>query len=90
MKKFKAQNSPTQEPEGFVSDMLHQALAVSWGVTLVGLVLIQLINQVFGSNQLSAQMLFNALFALMTLSASLTFLYLVREESNAVVEEEWD
>ena len=90
LKNLRGQNKSSKEPEGFVADMLQQALAVSWGVTLVGIVLVQLINQVFGSNQITAQLLSSVLFALMTLSASLTFLYLVKEESNGEAEEEWD
>ena len=89
-KQLKGQNVQRNEPEGFTSDMMNQAIRISWGMTFVGMVMVQSINTVLLDQSLSTEMFFNVMFALMSLSASITFLYLTSTGFDQVQDEEWD
>jgi len=78
------------EPEGFAAQMIHQALAISWGVTIGGLVLLQVISKVFLDTLPDGQLVLNVAFALMFVTASLSFLYLVHDGYDGAEQEDWD
>ncbi len=88
-RQVKGQAIQHQDPEGFASDMLNQSLRISWGITFVGMVMLQSINTVLLGESLRTELFFNVMFALMTLSASTTFLYL-NSTGYDLPDEDWD
>lgn len=90
IKKIKFQTVEHPEQEGYVTDILNQSLVISWGVTFVGMVMLQSIDTVLLSRSLSGAAFFDAMLALMTLSASVTFLYLTHSGYDQTQDEGWD
>lgn len=88
--KVKNQQAVDQDHEGFAAHALQQALSISWGVTIAGMVLLQTVNSVLISTAISGTTFFNVMFALMTVSASITFLFLVHEGLVQPDSEDWD
>ena len=78
LKKTRRQSNHDEKQIGVNIDILNQSMVFSWCVTLCGIMLLQAINKVVLQQQISAESLFNIMFALMTLSASLSFLFLNR------------
>jgi hypothetical protein len=89
-KKIKKGSLLEPEPEGFAAQMIHQALAISWGMTIGGLVMMQWLSQLWLSSQPGGLLMFHAALALMCLTASLSFLYLVHDGHEVPEQEEWD
>lgn len=90
LKKVKNGRPLEPEPDGFAAQMIHQALAISWGMTIGGLVLLQVISKVLFEVQPDGQLVLNGAFALMFVSASLSFLYLVHDGYDVPEQQDWD
>ncbi|MFC3194794.1 hypothetical protein ACFODZ_11140 [Marinicella sediminis] len=87
--KLKNKQPMQQEPEGFSAEMINQALAISWGATICGLVLMQSVSKVLFSHELNGAVYFNAAMALLFISASSTFLYLTHSGYDQIQPDEW-
>lgn len=90
LKKFKNGRPLVPEPEGFAAQMIHQALAISWEMIIGGLVLLQFISKVLFDVQSDGQLVLNGALAVMFVSASLSFLYLVLDGYDLPEQQEWD
>lgn len=90
LQKIKNQQAVDQDPEGFAAHALQQALSISWGITIAGMVLFQTVSKVLFTAVISGTTYFNVMFALMTVSASITFLFLVHDGLVQPETEDWD